>query len=133
MSKEYYCPFTRVVISVRTRLFGEVSATIRCKPDLQPDLSQCVTRVRIDFTAGPMRGRYIDIPAKALKDAGPVLMSSWEFVDDEPRRTTGRHLYLVVRAPGDKTIRFGITDGVFARLAIGVAVADGAKWDTVNY
>lgn len=142
MPNEYYCPFTRVVVSARTRLFGEVAATIKCELEQRDWLAQQLLKVRIDFSSGPLRGCYVDLPPQALRDAGAVLMNSWEFRDAEPRRTKGCHLYLVCRAPhhladgqrADKTLHFRITDGIFGGLSIDVPVSEeGSRAETFNY
>jgi hypothetical protein len=130
MSREYCCATNRIVLSAQTRFFGEATATIEAT-GRGPWLSRRVSRIVIEFKTGPLSSKRIEVPKKALEDAGPVYVNRWEFRDEESVRPPDKNLYLVGTAPHevshdewhDKILHFVIEAGEFKYLYIKVPVA----------
>ena len=131
MSKEYCCATDRVVLSAQTRFFGEATATIEATGEREAWQSRRLSQIAIEFKTGLFQKKRIEIPKKALKDAGPVYINRWEFRDEESSRRPGKNLCLVVTAPHEisednwqeKTLHFVVEDGEFKYLSIEVPIA----------
>ena len=131
MSKEYCCATNRIVLSARTRFFGEATATVEATGEREAWQSRRLSHISVEFKNGLFSHGKVEVPQKALEDAGPVYVNRWEFRDEESARRPGKCLYLVGKAPHeitsdvweDKTLHFVIEDGVFKYLSIEVPIA----------
>ena|ERR1700761_7998324 len=136
MSKEYCCYTNRIVLSAQTRFFGEATATIEATGEREAWQSCRISRIVIEFKNGIFFPARVEIPRKALEDAGPVYMNRWEFRDEGPARTESKFLYLVGYAPHqmdednwqDKTLHFVIEDSTFKYLSI-MTPLGADSWD----
>ena len=125
MSKEYCCATDRIVLLAQTRFFGEATATIEATGEREVWQSRRLSKIHVEYRSGLLSTNRLELPTKALLDAGPVYMNRWEFRDEESVRLSGKYLYLVGVAPYelekdkwvDKTIHFVIGDGVLKWLS----------------
>lgn len=140
MSKEYCCATNRIILSAQTRFFGEATATIEATGEREAWLSRRISRIVIEYKIGLLQSTRIDLPKKALEDAGPVYVNRWEFRDEESVRKHSKLLYLVATAPHEvtvddwqeKTLHFVIEEGVFKYLSIKVPIAKDS-WEHLQY
>jgi len=140
MSKEYCCATNRVVLTAQTRFWGEATATIEATGDREAWQSRRISRILIEFKTGLLSSKRIEVPKKALEDAGPVYINRWEFRDEESVRLPGKCLYLVGKAPHevsaeewqDKTLHFVVEAGDFKSLKIKIPIAKDS-WQHIGY
>jgi hypothetical protein len=129
-----------MVLSAHTRFFGEATATVEATGDSEAWHSRRLSRISIEFKNGLFNYAKVEVPKKALEDAGPVYMNRWEFRDEESARRPVKCLYLVGNAPHeissevweDKTLHFVIEDSVFRYLSIKVPIAKDS-WQVFRY
>jgi hypothetical protein len=134
MSKDYSCATDRVIISAQTRFFGEATATIEATGEREAWQSRRLSKIHVEYRSGLLSTKRLELPAKALEDAGRIYMNRWEFRDEGPSRGLPKSLYLVGVAPFelteenwvDKVIHFVIEDGVFKRLSWEYPIGEGS-------